>query len=635
MYAIICMVKFMKEKFKKIINNPYFKNIFLFLLIFGSFIVLDVGFRYRYNSKLPLIWWDILSSNLFTIFYALIFSVVIYALPRKVGKIVYAITYGIIIIFVCSQSIHFETLGRFWRFNDLFSASEGATYFLDVIKNIDKKAALFLVFCFAILLFTVYIFKKTPKISISSKNKIVLSFSIVLLLGIIRCQAIVNLGEKATNHWVAITSVNNVYYNYMNPNLALYTSGIYEYMLRSTYFDIKDRFIKDYQKDYEYLDNYFDNRNLKISDNSHTGILKDKNVIFVMLESIDSWLVNEEVMPNLTKLEKTGINFTNRFAPTFGSGYTFNSEYALNTGYYSPTAGGAFNFTQNDYSLSFANLLKNNGYKVNSVHANDGDFYNRIVMHKALGYENHYALDDVTDYSIQVLHDDRNLVKIDEIYNLIVNKKEKFMSFITTISAHFPYNDKSFLCANEKNKNNGLEIENNPELSCIRTLANMTDQFIGLLLDRLEEDNLLDNTALVFITDHYMYSYSDKENLYKLKGTNKENLLQKTPFVVWSKDIKSETNDSAFGTVDIMPTILNMLDIDYNPNYYLGNDVYGINYPGYVYFSDNSWYDGTNYFSINSINLTDEQKNIATDIGMKIEANNKLVQSDYFAYKFK
>lgn len=53
------------------------------------------------------------------------------------------------------------------------------------------------------------------------------------------------------------------------------------------------------------------------------------------MESIDSWLVNEEVMPTLTKLASEGLNFTNRYAPVFGGGATINSEFAANTGMYS------------------------------------------------------------------------------------------------------------------------------------------------------------------------------------------------------------------------------------------------------------------------------------------------------------
>ena len=52
-----------------------------------------------------------------------------------------------------------------------------------------------------------------------------------------------------------------------------------------------------------------------------------KNIIMIMLESIDSWLVTDETMPTLTYLKNTGIDFTNRYSPAFGGGYTINTEF--------------------------------------------------------------------------------------------------------------------------------------------------------------------------------------------------------------------------------------------------------------------------------------------------------------------
>ena len=94
--------------------------------------------------------------------------------------------------------------------------------------------------------------------------------------------------------------------------------------------------------------------------NDYTGILEGKNVIYVLMESIDSWLVTEEVMPTLTRLQKEGLNFTNRYASTFGGGQTINTEFAMNTGLYSVSNSKAiYNYDKNLYPFSLANTLKN------------------------------------------------------------------------------------------------------------------------------------------------------------------------------------------------------------------------------------------------------------------------------------
>ena len=47
--------------------------------------------------------------------------------------------------------------------------------------------------------------------------------------------------------------------------------------------------------------------------------------------------------------------------------------------------------------------------------------------------------------------------------------------------------------------------------------------------------------------------------------------------------------------LNILPTVLNLWGIDYNPNNYIGTDALDNNYNGIVFFSDYSWYDGNVY----------------------------------------
>ena len=64
-----------------------------------------------------------------------------------------------------------------------------------------------------------------------------------------------------------------------------------------------------------------------------------------------------------------------------------------------------------------------------------------------------------------------------------------------------------------------LKVEGNKELSCIRNLAKETDEMLRILIERLEEDNLLENTVLVLATDHYAYGYGDQSLIEEYKNT--------------------------------------------------------------------------------------------------------------------
>ena len=86
-------------------------------------------------------------------------------------------------------------------------------------------------------------------------------------------------------------------------------------------------------------------------DNDMTGIFAGKNVVLVLMESMDDFLINETDTPTIARLMDEGINFTNFYTPGFGSVRTFNTELCINTGLYLPTNGRyAFDYCTNDFS---------------------------------------------------------------------------------------------------------------------------------------------------------------------------------------------------------------------------------------------------------------------------------------------
>jgi phosphoglycerol transferase MdoB-like AlkP superfamily enzyme len=275
-------------------------------------------------------------------------------------------------------------------------------------------------------------------------------------------------------------------------------------------------------------------------------------------------------------------------------------------------------------------MLKSNGYSAASIHTNSGSYYNRTFFHEALGYSEHYFLDDIkninhTDYNY---YNDSSLVKSDDVYNMIV-REEPFFSFVISYSAHIPYDDTNDRCVvNPYN----LNVDGDKELSCIRNLAKETDEMLRVLIERLEEDDLLDNTVLVLATDHYTYGYADQTSIKNYKNTTSEYLLQNVPLVIWSNDLEHEEIDTLMDTADILPTLLNMLGISYNPNYYIGTDVFSDYHENFVYFSSDTFYDGEILYdgsNIDSDNIEDVSI-IMSKVKKKIELNNNFIISDYF-----
>ena len=156
-----------------------------------------------------------------------------------------------------------------------------------------------------------------------------------------------------------------------------------------------------------------------------------------------------------------------------------------------------------------------------------------------------------------------------------------------------------------------------------RTLAHDTDEAIGTLIDKLEKKGILDNTVLVLVSDHYVYGYSDGDYVALKKNVlNDQKELQNTPFIIWSKDMEPKKIDKILDTADILPTVLNMLGIAYNPNKYMGIDIFSDNADDFVWFSDGSFIKSKN------CSLSDEA--ILTKSNYNIKKNKDILLTNYY-----
>ena len=609
---------------KDVFTNKYFKNILIIIFMFLSLYLPDLFLRIFSNSYIDFYNYYEVSPNYFTISWCALIILLLNLLPKKPKMVIYSILVIAFNIIVYSQHIHFLTLDRFYGFSDILLLSNATGYITSVLKNSSILILLSIIIslCFAIL--TVILIKKTEKIKYGFINCLLL----LLFLGL-RFSGIYLLGEEMnTLTWEDNNNVKNIYTNYANYNKSLEVSGIYEYVFRSTYLYFNNNKINENEILTE-LDNYFLANNKTITTNEYTNIFKDKNVIYILMESIDSWLITEEIMPTLYKLQNEGLNFTNKYTPTYGGGQTINSEFAMHTGLYAINSGKAiYNYSNNNFKTSLANSFKNNGYVTTSVHANEGDFYNRIQFHKALGFNNSYFLNDMSNIDKSYNYfADSNIIKNDETFNLMISE-DKFLTFLITYSAHLPYNFSNELC---KNNPYNLNVSDDESLSCIRNLAKETDEMLRLLIERLEEKQILDNTVLVLVTDHYTYGY-DEEYVEYIKNTDNKYLLQNTPFIIWNNNIEAKSIDLMVDTADILPTIFNMFGIKYNPNYYSGEDIFASNRDNFVYFENNVFYDGDIFYDESYIPYNNEIyiNDTLLKIKDKININDKIIISDYF-----
>ena len=564
---------------KKVTDNNYI--VFLFIIL--SYLTIDIIFRYAFVK-----WINYYSiTNISTILFDLsiiFFNIFIMCLlKRKVRIIYYSFTIFFYIIMSLVHYYHFKILGTVFTFSEIFLMSEGLDYVNTIIEHTSLK--IILVICFILMLFilTTILIIKNKEDKVCFKNKLlILLISIVLqLIGVV----FLYVNNNGYNKNDESSPIYN-YKNFRTPYQSLQVTGMLQYPIQDSIMYIanlyKDKInmvnnkkeLEDYLKSNKY--------NTK---NEYTGIFKDKNLIYIMLESGDDWLINQNDMPTLYKMQQEGWNFTNRFAPQFYTGYTFNSEFAANTGLYS--MDGYDNYKNNYFPYSLPNLFKTENYKVNSFHMNNKEFYSRDEYHKSFGYTNFYSgyYKDKTyekeGYSYLL---DSDWVDNDETYNKLVSKDEKFMSFLITYTMHMTYMNNSICNEGYRKGKVSYDNYNKIEENCLRYLAKQSDKLFERLLERLEEDNLIDDTIIIVFSDHYAYGITDIEFLSKQKGTDNKNLFQKTPLIIWGKNIDSKEIVTLMDTADLVPTIANLFGLEYDTTNYISTDVFSENHQNFVYF---------------------------------------------------
>ena len=127
----------------------------------------------------------------------------------------------------------------------------------------------------------------------------------------------------------------DAYAEFTNANRCLMFSGLYQYTVRGAVVTIWPQTTADTGRIAE-LDAYYAAHPKQAADTPMTGAFAGKNLIFIMMESMDDWLVTPEYMPNLYRLEQEGVYFRNYYAPIFLAAATFNSEFTANTGMIAP-----------------------------------------------------------------------------------------------------------------------------------------------------------------------------------------------------------------------------------------------------------------------------------------------------------
>lgn len=585
----------------------------LFLAL--PFILMDVFIR--------ILSFDVYYTRAAMIVPSLVFSagwiIIIVSLTEYLGKIAGKLFYGV--CFLLFFAVTFIQTVYYTHTKTFLSVTIGAS-----LKNaVLNTHPIIIVLSIFLIGLTIFIYLKFPK-DFCKFNFKKISCLIILFVLIQLLNPFLFGTANKTQAWSNWRNPRNIYQNFNDYNKCIKVCGLYQYTFRDIVKSLESTEIQQNLEEMAFLEEIHKEA-IPHEKNRFTGIFKNRNVIFLQLEGIDSWLLNPQDMPETYALLRNSINFTNHYSYYSNSGSTFNSEFAITTGYLSPVSYNkcAYELFTNSFPYSLPNRLKEKGYTVNAFHMNSGEYYCRRLNYKNWGYDNYFSLMDDEKQFGGKSKLDSELILNKSFYSKMFCQNTPFMNYIITYTPHTPFSISSATGkALWKSRHGNSSYPSLSEEEVVRLFASETDNMVKLLIEALKENGLYENTVIVAFTDHYLYTLEDQSILEKYKNTD-NNLINHTPFFIWSHDMEPFEVSKVNSQIDILPTVLNLFGINYNENDYMGNDIFDDKFSGYVFFNDYSWYDGNIYAEKGTHN-----KSMNEIVNLKIKQNDLTLKNDYY-----
>lgn len=599
-------------------RTPFWRYLYGFSILFASFYLIEL-------LAFCLLKPEGTTGLVFGAVWSLMLSCFILCFPRKTARILYGILYFFMLLWTLAQAGYYQVFDKLMWFSTVGYAGEGAAFLGDVLFHFPVIWWVGAVLMIGLGILVLRFFPVAP-----GRILFRLPYLITGIACIIGLSFLPELVFRRDDHvwgthseYGQSSSYRATYKTMYDASKVYNITGIYQLTLRDIWinelYPLTPGYRASLSQQTKQVNNYFANRGEK-QGNPMTGIFQGKNVIMVLMESMDDWMITETDTPTISGMMNEGIHFTNFYTPGYGSARTLNSEFCMNTGIYLPTTGSyVFDYVTNSFNESIASQMTDHGYSAKVFHYNDPSFYSRGVFEPAMGYENYVCYEDYAEDKKQ-LYEENLLFDIPEIRDIFFREGPTFNTIITR-SAHLSYKYNEVLSNYALKKYPSYRGRYaSEEEDCARVKARLVDDMFARLLHELEQQGQLENTVIIAMTDHYTYGYKDMDELYNHSGVSHELLLEKTPCFIWSADAPEVEVTKVLNTSDFLPTVLNLLGID-SPYHYLGQDAFDENYEGYALFPDGSWICNGVAYQNGEILMNEQNRPVTQD---EIDAMAKL-----------
>lgn len=374
-----------------------------------------------------------------------------------------------------------------------------------------------------------------------------------------------------------------------------------------------------------------ENENLYLETSQFNGISEGNNLVMIMVESFDWYPLTlyydaetiNEIYPNLSKFMQNGIVLNNFYTREKTDTSENNALLGSNpTGKYVN-----YDFENNQYPYSLVNMFKNKYPDVvaNAFHQNTGSYYNRKVLYESYGFDYYYSIEDMEEFGVintwtgewangeKTKDSDTMLHMVETMFPT----DQQFLTYWLTFSMHGYYvereNFRNFVYVDQYGEEyeggyygyfdaKGVFPESEEKkANYLRTYAASLKDFddaIGIMMDYLEENNLLENTTIIMYADHNTY-YNNLSKYGKGIDETYNSELYRIPAIIYdqklydaykdyagedamqvvygtdnNEDYKCLTVSKFTNTIDLIPTVFDIFGIKGYNDLYPGTSIF-------------------------------------------------------------
>lgn len=331
------------------------------------------------------------------------------------------------------------------------------------------------------------------------------------------------------------------------------------------------------------------------------GKAKDMNVIYLHLESMQSFLIDyelegEQVTPFLNSLVKNeNTMYFDNFYHQTAQGKTSDAEFMLENSLFGLPQGSAF-ITKGQNTFEAApSLLKDYGYTSAVFHGNNGSFWNRNIIYNQFGY------DEFFDESSYNTSDPKNMAEyglmdkpfFEQSESLLETLPQPFYTKFITVAHHFPYKIDQDLATIGKATTGDASVDNYFQT------ARYADEAIEQFFAYLKESGLYENTMIVMYGDHYGISDNHNKAMEQIIGEEVTPVvnadLQRVPLFIHVPGMEGGVNHTYGGQIDLLPTVLHLLGVETKNNIHFGTDLLSEEHSEIVPFRNGNFVSPTIY----------------------------------------